>query len=97
MPFIHIHVYAIGLPIVCVTDNHCESSNVSLSSDSRIPEEIAMMQEVMASMCIKVTGLVLILSVSAMCPCVMVNQCAICTVTLTWVNCEANSRQRVAL
>lgn len=59
-------------------------------------EETATQQEETASKHIKVTGLVLILSVSAMCPCVTVNQRAICTVTLTWVNCEANSRQRVA-
>ncbi len=35
--------------------------------------------------------------VSAMCPGVTVNQRAICTVTLTLVNREANSRQRVGL
>lgn len=54
-------------------------------------EETATQHEETASKCIKVTGLVLILSVSAMCPCVTVNQRAICTVTLTWVNCGAIS------
>lgn len=48
-------------------------------------------------MCIEVIALVLILCVSAMCPGVMVNEHAICTLTLTLVNCEANSRQRVGL
>lgn len=48
----------------------------------------AKLQGEWASVCNKIVALVLILCVSAMCPGVMVNQCAICTVTL---NCDADS------
>lgn len=98
MLFIHVRIYAAGLPIVCVTDNHCRSSSVCLPSDFCVPEATAAtLEEEGASVCVKVIALVLILCVSAMCPGVTVNQCAICTVTLTLGNSEANSRQRVGL
>lgn len=42
-------------------------------------------------MCITVKALALIQHVSVMCPGATVNKRAICTVTLTLVNCENNS------
>lgn len=93
MQFIHVHVHAVGLPIVCVKDNHCESSSVCLPNDSCVPEATAAtLLEERPSMCITVIEFVLILCVSAMCQGVVVNQLAICTVTLTLVNCEANRK-----
>lgn len=91
MLLIYIHIYN------CLPDNRCESSSVCLLSKSYIPEETAMLQEMMASMCVKLLRLVLILHASAMCLCVTVNQPAICTVALTWVNCEASGRRCAAL
>lgn len=92
MQFIHVHVHAVGLPIVCVKDNHCESSSVCLPNDSCVPEATAVtLQEERASMCITVIGL-LIPCVSEMCQGVAVNQLAICTVTLTLVNHEPNRK-----
>lgn len=81
---------AVGQPIVCVTDNHCGSSSVCLPTHFCVPEATAAtLWEEGASMCIKVISLVLILCASAMCP------GAICTITLTLVNLETNSGQRV--
>lgn len=68
-----------------------------LVTDFCVPEATTAPLKERASMCIKVTAHVLILCVSATCPGVLVNEHAICTVTLTLVNCETNSRQRVGL
>lgn len=81
---IPIHVRAISLPVVCVTCNYRKSSSVCLSSHSAFPEETSeLLQGIMLLHVSKGNSACFDLSVRAMCPCVTVNQRAICTVTLT--------------
>lgn len=64
MLFIHVHMYAVSQPMVCVTNNFCSNSSVCLQTYFCDPEAIAaLLREQRASMCIKVIVLVLILSV----------------------------------